>query len=243
MKEGSSYLKILQQKNLLKIALTICLFIAFSFANQSLAYATNPKFGTYPTPTQVGNCFYIYEPQHLMQIANTVNSGEDDFYDCKIYLMNNLNFKDTEFVPIGDAEHAFNGVFYGNGYCIDHINSRLCNKSHSGLFGYIGKYGVVRDLTIGGHSHFFGSDFIGGIAGINQGQIIHCCSRANIHSTSHATGGLIGYNAASGYACDCRVSKYAKIFCDDDAYIFFEEIIGENLGFFDDCKFFSKYPW
>lgn len=238
-------MKIPQQKNLLTItAIAICLLISFSLSKQNSAYAINPEFGTYPTPTQVGNCFYIYEPQHLMQIANIVNNGEDDFYDCKIYLMNNLNFKKcNEFVPIGDAEHAFNGVFYGNGYCIDHINSKLYDKTHSGLFGHIGKYGVVRDLTIGGHSHFFGSDFIGGIAGINQGQIIHCCSRANLHSKSPSTGGLIGYNAAGGYVYDCRVSRHAKIFCDNDAYIFFEEIIGENFGSFDNCKFFSAYPW
>ncbi|MEN3378736.1 MAG: hypothetical protein V7604_4091, partial [Hyphomicrobiales bacterium] len=105
------------------------------------------------------------------------------------------------FRPIGDSSLAFNGTFDGKNHAIDklQINS---TATYSGLFGYIGQSGVVRDVglthaSVNG-SHGDGHGYVGTLAGYNAGVILRSYATGSATSTdSYDIGGLVGRNVGT----------------------------------------------
>lgn len=230
-------------KNCTKIfSIVVALYIACSITIVCSVSAVNPENGTYPTQenTNNENTIHIYTTDDLINVANIVNNG-NGLNGYKIYLMNNLNFKYEEFTAIGNASNAFNGSFFGNNHQIDYISLYSIDDSCVGLFGNIGSHGVVKNVIVGGHSTFTGHDRVGGIAGVNQGSIVKCCSRANLNSKGTLIGGLVGLNTTHSSVCECTLSKHARILCDNKLCSPFSRITGINLGTIDKCEIISKF--
>ncbi len=188
--------------------------------------------------------YNIYSASDLIEVANKVNSG-DDLRECEVCLMNDISFKGLEFIPIGDAMNPFNGIFNGNGHSIDYMVVNLYDYycSYVGLFGNVGNYGIVKNVTVGGHCKFEGTNFVGGIAGSNSGIIFHCCSRADLSSEYANVGGISGYNDINGYIANCRLSYWANISCSSEISTPENEFVGTDLGVMINCETFKLYPW
>lgn len=82
--------------------------------------------------------------------------------------------------PIGTPEAPFEGLFLGNGYTINcydlgETQSTQDDKTYGGLFGYIGKNGVVKDVHLTGAVY---GEWVGGFATVNLGLIENCSSSA-----------------------------------------------------------------
>ncbi|MDE6395813.1 MAG: hypothetical protein K2K84_00910, partial [Muribaculaceae bacterium] len=99
----------------------------------------------------------------------------------------------SEYVPVGDAQNPFEGTFDGRGYAIK--NLYLDNKgfTNTGIFGYIGENGKVKNLdadhvvvtTVGAN--------VGTIAGFNYGLIENChVSSGSVHCDGEIAGGIAG---------------------------------------------------
>jgi hypothetical protein len=89
--------------------------------------------------------------------------------------------------PDGDPEHQFNGYFHGNGHTI-------AMTQGGSFFGYIGKSGVVEDLTIAGNGDF---------ASQSHGTIKYCTS------TAESTYGITDFN--NGSIQNCKLNgKYGS---------------------------------
>jgi hypothetical protein len=87
--------------------------------------------------------------------------------------------------PIGTPESPFEGVFLGNGYTIDCSNlsdkkSTQDSKKYGGLFGYIGKSGIVKDVHVKGR---ISGEWVGTFASVNLGLIENCSSSATVKPT------------------------------------------------------------
>ena len=100
--------------------------------------------------------------------------------------------------PLGD-KYLFNDVFEGNGHELSGI---LLNKiyTYNGVFGYVGKTGIIRNLFLKDIIYDIGEE-TGGYAGIlcgkNQGTIDNCHIRTCIIQKVHKEqqiGGLNGIN-------------------------------------------------
>ncbi len=95
--------------------------------------------------------------------------------------------------PIGDGWHPFSATFNGNGHAVSNLHIGHAAQADSpsfdgfGLFGSVGESGVVRETGLLNAS-VAGGDFVGPLAGSNQGIVSH----------SYATGSVSGYGCVGG---------------------------------------------
>ena len=106
--------------------------------------------------------------------------------------------------PIG-GDTGFGGEFEGNGHVIKnlYINNIMVSApgQNKGLFSVIAVDGKVRNLGLtGADMSVTGGSFVGGLAGINRGDVNNCHSTGSVEAAAAAaalrsyTGGLVGEN-------------------------------------------------
>ena len=98
--------------------------------------------------------------------------------------------------PIGwdstdEVNFFFNPRFDGNQHTLS--NLFVAGRGYSGLFGRIGRSGVVRDVTLS-DVNVSGTEAAGALVGENQGLLIGIRSSGQVSGELHV-GGLVGYNA------------------------------------------------
>ena len=135
------------------------------------------------------------------------------------YLMNDISLSEeqsAEVSVIGEsADTAFEDIFDGQGHCISGLDVEdleLSAGSNYGLFGQVGKAGVVRDLTLRNATMTAtGSSKISNIAllcAVNSGVIDGCRIDSCSLSTSQCelVGGMVGNNKGTIVNC-CSVES------------------------------------
>ncbi|MFA7462662.1 MAG: GLUG motif-containing protein, partial [Anaerovoracaceae bacterium] len=97
--------------------------------------------------------------------------------------------------PIGDNSTPFTGTYDGNDYSVNNLTID-CNDNYSGLFGYIAVNGNISDLDLNSVDVTSSSDYVGGLAGRNNGLIDNCSvsGTVSINGWYYPVGGLIGEN-------------------------------------------------
>ena len=94
---------------------------------------------------------------------------------------------------IGDGWHPFAATFNGNGHAISNLYITPTTQADSspvdgvGLFGSVGVSSVIREIGLL-NVNVTGGDFVGPLAGANQGTVSH----------SYATGSVSGYGCVGG---------------------------------------------
>ncbi|MCR5094419.1 MAG: hypothetical protein K6B72_10645 [Lachnospiraceae bacterium] len=96
----------------------------------------------------------------------------------------------------------FAGTFDGDGHELNGVSLQSEN-SEAGLFDLVGPTGVIRNLNVIGAMTPRGRQVhVGGIAGVNRGEISGCTFFGNV--TAHSeTGGIVGRNEDSGVIRGC----------------------------------------
>jgi hypothetical protein len=94
---------------------------------------------------------------------------------------------------------AFEGTFDGNGHKITGFIINGGGNWYIGLFGVIGSYGSVRNLSL---ENFVvnGYVYVGGLVGVSSGSISNCYSQGQLSCYS-CVGGLVGANSGSINNC------------------------------------------
>ncbi len=149
----------------------------------------------------VDNPYTIETKEQLYALAAKVSRGED--YCTKyIQLANNINVSGLPFLPIGtDASIGFLGDFNGQGYTISGLTIERTG-ANTGLFGYVGKAGVIRCLNVSGSVQCINVDSnVGGIVGLLSSATMSGCSfRGSVIGGKNANiGGLIGMLEKSSF--------------------------------------------
>ena len=159
-----------------------------------------------------GDVIEIDTPEELAKI------GVDKEYplDGNYILTADINLggiEDDPWTPIGGSKNrAFTGTFDGDGHTISGLYINNGDSVYAGLFGYVGRGGMIRDLTVEGEITVSGLDLcVGGIAGRVEGTevsemsvltdsddsktgIIDCTSNVTINVTYNglSVGGIVG---------------------------------------------------
>ena len=95
-------------------------------------------------------------------------------------------------IPIGAGGSCkFNGTFDGGGHEISglYINGTSDNQ---GLFSSLAEDGTIKDLRLSGT--VTGGNYVGGLAGRNNGKIDNCQSAVSVAGSGQVIGGLTGMN-------------------------------------------------
>jgi hypothetical protein len=96
------------------------------------------------------------------------------------------------FVPIGSEDNLFMGEFDGQNYTIQGLYIDAFENDYVGLFGYIGRTGSVRKLSLV-NMNLAGNIRVGGVAGCSSGSVSEC-STDGIITGYQAVGGIVGLN-------------------------------------------------
>lgn len=128
---------------------------------------------------------------------------------------------------------VFCGMFEGNHHTISGLNI-FDNGSAKGLFRYLTKDAVVKNLSVKGKVTPQGSkSILGGLAGKNAGMVLNCSFSGEIDGKDYV-GGLIGINEVTGTIESCQVEGVVL------GIHFVGGITGENCGVIRKCTNLAK---
>lgn len=185
--------------------LSIILCIVLLVTNLDLSFA-------------VSNTVYIDSAEDLLEFSQ--NASLDTYFQGKtVVLRSDIDLSNIEFSPIP----TFGGIFDGQGHAISGLSISQ-SGSIQGLFRYLQKDGVIKNLNISGNITPSGSqNIIGGLVGNNKGSIQNCNFNGTV-SGKNNIGGLVGINEATGTISNCTSEGRVT----GEHYT--GGIVGQNLG-------------
>ncbi|HPO12267.1 MAG TPA: GLUG motif-containing protein [Candidatus Hydrogenedentes bacterium] len=178
-------------------------YFVLSIFFHAVAYATNP--------------IPIASIQELQKIGNDPAYPLDGSYILTqdIDASQTASWNDGKgFKSIGPFYYSsstpFTGTFNGQGYTISSLFMDYSSKDGMGLFGYVSNTGQIENVRLIGEK-IHGSDWVGGLIGINEGTVTRCSAEMHI-SASGEVGGLIGINSGTVSLCYAsgKISAYAS---------------------------------
>ena len=175
-----------------KISAIAALLLSFSILPGSVQAEYSGGTGTPEDP------YLISTPEDMNQIGHNYTDWDKCF---KLTADINLSaYTGTQFSRIGpDDRHAFSGVFDGNEHTISGFTYTTADSDYIGVFGNISAAGRVENISLV-DINVTGHNYVGGLAGYNEGTISNCSSTGSA-SGSQYIGGLAGYNY--GNISDC----------------------------------------
>lgn len=142
------------------------------------------------TPAKV----YIGSEDEFVIFAKSVSAGMD-YEGQTVYLTDNLDMSGKEYSAAGSISNPFMGTFDGGGHSINNLTYEY-EYSYGGLFGFVGKNGIVKDINLHNADMRFGAAYSGGITAINEGRISGCSINGKLlfDCETSAIGGIAGEN-------------------------------------------------
>lgn len=139
--------------------------------------------------------YCIYTCAGMRALARVNNSGvslKGKYFQVE----ENLDFEKNgiEYIPIGNNSNSFDGTFFGNG-CLFVLNETIQSTTSWGIFGIVGKFGAINDVSVTGELHINSCGDVGSIAGTSYGtlhNIVSVMEFSGIEEDSPASGSNIG---------------------------------------------------
>ena len=166
----------------------------------------------------------IQSPEDLLRLAEDCRL---DSYSLglTVKLTRDLDMTGVDFAGIP----VFSGTFEGGGYRITGLNLTHAG-SHVGLFRYITADGLIRKLHVSGTVAPTGTrEYVGGIAGENEGRLENCSFEGTVAGGSYV-GGLVGRQGLTGITENCKMSGSVQ------GTHFVGGLCGENAGVIRDSE-------
>ena len=148
----------------------------------SLAAAEDPGY----TDDGQGN-YTVTTAEGLKAVADIANNGN---LDINITLDTDLTLTDMVWTPIGTSGNTYKGTFDGGGHTITGLTVTGSDQ-YTGLFGYIGTDGTVKNVVLT-EVNITSGTFVGGVAGWSFGGNIENCSVSGSVSGTVSAGGVVG---------------------------------------------------
>lgn len=200
--------------------------------------------------------YIIPDLETLAFYRDMINTGSDSKYNSAHYKLTvDINLdgsEDNQWEPIGGSKNrAFTGTFDGDGHTISGLYINNGDSVYAGLFGYVGRGGMIKGLTVEGEITVSGStSCVGGIAGIvsSSGQvgmsvltdsndskmgIIDCTSKVTINVTYNGSNSLNvgGIAGRCGGATISGCENYGAVSAEDARGEAFEIVVGGIVGY------------
>jgi hypothetical protein len=137
-------------------------------------------------------------------VITNVKQLQEMKYDLKAHyvLGNDIDASETKnwnsgqgFEPIGDKDNPFTGSFDGRGHKIYNLYINT-TRSYVGLFGYVGKQGIIKNVGLENVKISSTGRDVGGLIGWNSGIVSNSYSTGSVNGEWHV-GGLVGYNVGT----------------------------------------------
>lgn len=164
------------------------------------------------TPKEKENEVYIKTESDFWQFCSDVSNGND--YEGKtVFLLTDIwtsgASEHVDFVPAGDENHQFKGVFDGQGHTLN-IQYIDLEYNYTGFIGY--NMGIIRNLCVS-NMYMRAFNYCGLICGYNGGLIENCYasgtiteSRGEGESNVLYAGGITGDNTGVIRKCISSVN-------------------------------------
>ena len=137
------------------------------------------------------NTYEISTYAELKAFATAVNGGSTGL---NAILTADIIAEGSDWTPIGGFDIWYKGVFDGDGHTITGLSTEsTAGRDYVGLFGYVGENSVVQNVGLVGGS-IKGRDWVGAVAGCNDGQILNCYNTGEVTTTADSAdiGGVVG---------------------------------------------------
>lgn len=140
--------------------------------------------------------YMIDNESQLAYLAKMVNEGET-YEDTYFELISDMDLSNYEWIPIGNnSQRYFEGLFDFSGHEIANLTIENAQYDYRGLFGNVGqnaeiKNGGIRECNIKGNN------YVGAIAGKNQGKITAISVMSGVIEGKENVGGVAGYNSGT----------------------------------------------
>ena len=122
-----------------------------------------------------GDPYLISGSDHLEELADNPDDWDKHFKMRNYFIPFARHNSIGVYVgPDSEDNIPFTGVFDGNGGGILPTSSVLPENKNTGIFGYIGAGGVVKNLYLDGYIGLEGAEIAGGLAVLNEGTIENC---------------------------------------------------------------------
>lgn len=197
------------KKRLLSLLLSICLVLTMLPLGSLPALAEN---GTLAGDGTQENPYQIADAEDLKAFRNLVNGGDNDAWavltadivlnegDLSGYDGTSANTWEP-WTPIGGEDIPYTGTFDGGGYTISGLYINDPSAYYQGLFGYVGSGATVENVGVE-NSYISAGDYVGGVAGWNDGTIQICYNTGTVITADTAyVGGVVGDNDGTVQNC------------------------------------------
>ncbi len=147
------------------------------------------EWGTFENP------YLITSEAQLRNLQTAVNEYGENYQGKVFRQSNNISFT-SRFYPIGNYEKGkpFQGTYDGGNRTLSNLNifDTATETSYLGLFGYVGQYAVIENLTLDETCTVSGIESVGSLIGYNlEGTVKNIHSLATV-SGSRNVGGIVG---------------------------------------------------
>ncbi len=156
------------------------------------------------------NPYRIYDAADFTAMATNYNAETNTGNGEYFLMMDDVDFGGSAENPVqfpaiaknGDLQIAnitggFDGTFDGGNHTISgiyHTNVSMDAKGkYNGLFSFVDKNGVVKNIVMSKDNTLAGYNYVGAIASINQGTIENCYNYADITAANLAAAGICGF--------------------------------------------------
>ena len=168
-----------------KMSILLAVMLIFSMVLAPLASAQPVlRAGNDSVPVEADGWVWVGTAEELAYI----NRNQAFYLDRNIRLTSDIDMTGYDWVPMGNEEAAFSGIFDGGGYRIEGLKIEGGALQDVGFFGHVS--GTIRHLGVTVQVH--GGSYAGGLAShLVGGSII------NSHSQGTVTSGNTGYTGVS----------------------------------------------
>ena len=153
--------------------------------------------------------FTLTTKEQLAGFASLVNSGTD-FTNKIVYLGADIDLGYYEWIPIGNAEHAYNGSFDGNGHTVSGLKINAA-ADYVGLFG--NSTGKIININVIDANVFVGRDYnyVAIICGCTTNEITNVSANGFIEAPKSDYVGAIAGGAKPGDMLYSKLTNSAVV--------------------------------
>ena len=138
--------------------------------------------------TTYENCTIVVTANDVQNINDNLSGHYIVVNDIDLSTINNFN-------PIGNSSsNSFDGTFDGAGFTLSNLTINRSAEDYIGVFGY--STGTIKDITVDSVD-ITGNERIGGLVGSNYGTIANSSSSGSIVGEQFI-GGIAGWNDGTG---------------------------------------------